>query len=223
MDKNINKEFLENCYQIRFGDDITYRNRVWQILTGKFFSKHVQKDSAILDLGCGRGEFVNHIQARKKYAMDLNPENAHHLEENVTFLEQDCAKSWQLDDASLDVVFTSNFLEHLFGWQAVESALLEVKRCLKPGGKVIIMGPNIKYLGGHYWDFWDHRTPLTESSLAEILTILGFSVDLSVAKFLPFTMSRKFKPPVFLMRLYLGCPLFWRIFGKQFLIVAGKS
>jgi hypothetical protein len=30
-------------------------------------------------------------------------------------------------------------------------------------GEIILIGPNIKYTGEAYWDFWDHLLPLTEN------------------------------------------------------------
>src|SRR6185295_17009631 len=126
-------------------------------------------------------------------------------------------------DASLDVVFTSNFFEHLPDKSTLTRTLQEAWRCLKPGGKLIAMGPNIKYLPGAYWDFWDHHLPLTESSLAEGLKTKGFVVDTCWPRFLPYTMASGPQYPILFLQLYLGLRFAWRIFGKQFLIVARKS
>src|SRR6267154_1295534 len=46
---------------------------------------------------------------------------------------------------ALDVVFTSNFFEHLPNKDAIRRTPLEVYRCLRPGGRFIAMGPNMKY------------------------------------------------------------------------------
>jgi predicted SAM-dependent methyltransferase len=56
----------------------------------------------------------------------------------------------------LDVIFTSNFFEHLVSKQALSQTILQAKKCLVPGGRLIAMGPNIRFVGGAYWDFWDH-------------------------------------------------------------------
>jgi len=53
----------------------------------------------------------------------------------------------------------------------------------------VAMGPNIKYLSGLYWDFWDHYIPLTEASLKEALVVRGFTVDECFGRFLPYTMA----------------------------------
>ena len=85
------------------------------------------------------------------------------------------------------------------------------------------MGPNIKYLPGKYWDFWDHHLALSDSSLSEGLVTRGFEITECVDRFLPYTMVNQREYPEVLLRLYLNVPLAWRIFGKQFLIIARKS
>jgi SAM-dependent methyltransferase len=120
-------------------------------------------------------------------------------------------------------VFTSNFFEHLPNKQALSRTLAEAKRCLKPGGRLIALGPNIKYLPGVYWDFLDHHVPLTEHSLSEALIHEGLSIETCIDKFLPFTMVNGPEYPVFFIAIYLRLPLAWRILGKQFLVIGRKD
>jgi hypothetical protein len=39
---------------------------------------------------------------------------------------------------------------------------------------------------------------------------------------LPYTMANTFRSPLLFIRLYVKLPLAWRIFGKQFLVIAKK-
>jgi SAM-dependent methyltransferase len=213
---------LQKLYGARFARNLAYRRKVWNVLVSVFFQKYISHDSAVLDLGCGYGEFINTVRCGNKFAMDLNPDAPKYLDSTVQFLEQDCSSRWQLEDSSLQVVFTSNFFEHLGDKAALGKTLDEIFRCLAPGGKIIAMGPNIKYLPGKYWDFWDHYLPLTEKSLGEGLTSRGFQITECVAKFLPYTMVNQREYPAALLKLYLRFPLAWQILGKQFLVVASK-
>jgi len=213
---------LTQIYERRFKSVEQYRNRIWQVLTGSFFSKWVRPDHAVLDLGCGFGEFINNVKAAKRYGMDLNPATAAKLSKDVKFLEQDCSELWSLPDESLDIVFTSNFLEHLGDKNAVKRTLRQAHRCLRPGGQIIAMGPNIRYLPGSYWDFFDHHVILTERSLAEALSITGFTVESAVARFLPYTMVGGPRYPLSFLRLYLAFPFLWWIKGRQFLVIARR-
>ena len=152
--------------------------------------------------------------------MDLNPTTREQASEEVTVLSQDCAAPWPLANAALDAVFTSNFLEHLPDKATLRVVLSHALRCLRPDGKFIAMGPNIKYVPGAYWDFFDHYIPLTELSLAEVLMDEGFDIVYQVARFLPYTMSGGRQYPIWMLRQYLAMPWAWPFFGKQFLIVA---
>lgn len=176
----------------------------------------------VLDLGCGYGEFINNVQASKKLAMDLNPDAAKHVAPDVELVQHDCSTTWPIPAASLDVVFTSNFLEHLLDKQQVMSTLRNAFECLQPGGRIVAIGPNIKYLPGEYWDFFDHLVPLTELSLSEALVASGFTIENCYGRFLPYTMSEGRKYPPSFVSLYLRFRPAWRVLGKQFLVIATK-
>ncbi len=213
---------LQEEYQQRFNGSDVYRDAVWKILCEDFFSKHISNEALLLDLGAGWGEFSRNIKARKKFAMDLNPDCGKRVEGYSTFLQQDCSAEWPLEDGSIDIVFTSNFFEHLPSKDLIEKTLREAFRCLKPGGKIICLGPNIKYTKGLYWDYWDHHIPITEESMAEILCLKGFVVSEKVDRFLPYTMSGGKKPPLLAVKIYLKLRFIWRYFGGQFLVIARK-
>jgi SAM-dependent methyltransferase len=214
---------LERIYRVRFSGREAYRAGVWRILVRQFFSQWFGPSDAVLDLGCGYGEFINHVSATARFGMDLNPAARGHLDGEVRFLEQDCSTPWVLPDRSLDVVFTSNFFEHLPSKQALQATLREAHRCLKPGGRLIAMGPNVKFLSGKYWDFFDHQLPLTDLSLSEVLLMTGYQVEQAIPKFLPYSMSQGFQPPLWTLRIYLRIPALWNLLGRQFLVIARKN
>jgi SAM-dependent methyltransferase len=209
-------------YRRRFEALAPYRDRVWRVLVGRFFQRYAAPDAAVLDLGSGWGEFVRNVAAGTKYAMDLNPDAAGRAGPGVRFLRQDCSEPWPLPDDSLDLVFTSNFFEHLPTKDALRRTLHQALRCLRPGGRIVCLGPNIRFLPGAYWDFWDHYLPLTDRSLVEGLSLAGFAVERCVPRFLPYSMSQGFTPPVWAVALYLRLPVVWPLFGRQFLVVGRK-
>ena len=213
---------LSKIYHRRFARTAAYRNRVWQVLTREFFNRWVAADATVLDLGCGYGAFIKNIIAGRKLAMDLNPDAPKHLAAGVEFLHQDCSTTWPTPDNSLDVVFTSNFFEHLPDKSALNRTLQQALRSLKPGGRLIALGPNIKFLHGQYWDFYDHHVYLTEASLGEAMEVEGYEIEFITPQFLPFTMVEAPEYPMGFVRAFINFPLLWRIFGKQFLVVARK-
>jgi len=42
-------------------------------------------------------------------------------------------------------------------------------------------------------------------------------------RFLPYSMSQGFTPPIGFISLYIRLPFLWRILGKQFLLVARRA
>ena len=217
-----NQMDLSRIYSQRFQLNLDYRKMVWRILVDDFFSKFIPPRASVLDLGCGYGEFINNAKAEKKFAMDLNPDAPKFLGNDVVFLHQDCSQPWPPIANNLDIVFTSNFFEHLPDKISLGRTLDQVYQALKPGGFIIAMGPNARYVGGAYWDFWDHHIPLTDLSLTEALDNRGFQTITCLKQFLPYTMVGKKRPPLFMIRAYLRLPIVWRFFGQQFLLISKR-
>ena len=213
---------LKNIYCRRFDEHVEYRDRIWKTITASYFSKFVSEKDSVLDLGCGYGEFINNIKCAHKTAMDMNPGAKEHLLPDIQFVEQDCSLPWNLPEDSLDVIFTSNFFEHLPSKKTLSDTLQQAYRHLRSGGRIIALGPNVRFTGGAYWNFWDHHLPLTDNAIAEALEIQGFQIEKSVDRFLPYTMVNRRRAPSILVSTYLRVPLLWKVFGKQFLVIGRK-
>jgi SAM-dependent methyltransferase len=216
-------EHLRALYRRRFESEHAARHEVWRVLVESWFSRYLDDVEAVLDLGCGWGHFINQIDVPRRYAIDLNPDAAEHLDPGVELVATDAVADWPLDDGSLDLVFTSNFVEHLPGRDAVTTVFDHAHRCLRPGGRIVCLGPNIRYMAGPYWDFFDHVVPLSDRSIAEALAVSGLRVDHAIPRFLPWTMSGRSVPPALAIRAYLRLPIVWPLIGRQFLVVASKQ
>lgn len=198
------------------------RDRVWRVLCGSFFDAVVGREQDVLDVACGYGEFINNVVAKRRYAIDLNPDCPARLRPDIVF-RLCSAEAIDLPDASIDIAFTSNFLEHLPDKAACNRVFIEIKRLLRPGGRFIVMGPNIRFAYREYWDWFDHFLPLSDRSLCEGLRQVGFTIERCVPRFLPVTMEGRMPTPNWLIRIYLMNPWAWRFFGKQFLIIARRA
>jgi len=209
-------------YRRRFSGNAAYRDAVWSTINREFFQQFVKETDTVLDLGAGWGEFIRTIRAARRLALDLNAEMPTRVGPGVEAFVHDFRHPWPLAEASVDVVFSSNVFEHMPDKDTLQGVLAEALRVLRPGGTLVCIGPNIRFLPDAYWDFWDHHVPLSDRSLAEVLELTGFTLRSVVPRFLPYTMSQGFQPPTCLIRWYLRLPLLWRVFGKQFLVVASK-
>ena len=86
----------------------------------------------------------------------------------------------------------------------------------------MIMQPNIRLVGGGFWDFFDHTLPLTEKGMAEALLVSGFEVLENRPRFLPYTTKSLLPRWSCLVRFYLTFPPVQWLFGKQMLLVARR-
>lgn len=213
---------LKSVYARRFARTELRRDKVWRVLTRHYFQGWVRPTDAVLDVGAGYCEFINHIQAAQKFALDLNPATQSKAGQDVKVLAQGVTTRWAVPSASIDLVFTSNCLEHLTSKDDLKHCLDEIYRVLRPNGLLMAMGPNIRFCFDVYWDFFDHYLPLSDRSLLEAMELCGFRREKVVPRFLPFTMTGRMPTLSLFVRLYLLLPICWRVLGKQFLIVARK-
>ncbi|HEY3086405.1 MAG TPA: class I SAM-dependent methyltransferase [Candidatus Dormibacteraeota bacterium] len=213
---------LKEVYDLRFDDkDRAAKDAIWREL-GKFFQRYVKPGARVIDIACDVGYFIRNIKARERWATDIRPvESA--LGDDVHFVR---ASGLDLADVVpneyFDLAFFSNYLEHLPSTEAVLQQLRVAYALLKPGGRVLILQPNIRLVGGSYWDFIDHQTALTEKSLAEAARMAGFETKQIIARFLPYTTKSRLPQSPAFVRAYLAFPPAWLIFGKQTLYVGEK-
>ncbi len=126
-------------------------------------------------------------------------------------------------EGTVSLFFISNFLEHL-SKRDIQKLLETAYRLLQPGGQVWILTPNIRYVGGKYWDFYDHITPVTEKSLIEAAGLAGYELKTCIPKFLPFTTKSRIPKAWWMVRLYLKLmPLSGMLFGEQSFLIFSKS
>ena len=186
--------------------------------------RYVSPTDVVIDLGAGYGEFINHIRCGKKYAVDLNEETADAVNSDVVFLKRRTVDLGDIPQASADLVFASNLFEHLSSKEELLATLREVRRTLRPGGKLLILQPNIRYAYREYWDFLDHHLALSHESMGEALEIAGFKVVECRPRFMPYSTKSKLPQSPFLLRIYLRVPpLQWLLGGQMFLVATSTE
>jgi SAM-dependent methyltransferase len=211
---------LDHIYDHRFGDaDVKVKDAIWTEICA-YLQRWIPAEARVLDVACDLGYFIRHIRAGERWATDVRDVSAS-IGADVCFVRVDgLALSSAVPHDSFDVAFVSNYLEHLPDPDAVIRQLTEIRKVLKPGGRLIVLQPNIRYVGAAYWDFIDHRVALTERSLVEAASAAGFEVERLIPRFLPYTTKTRLPRSRWLVRAYLRIPLAWRLMGKQTLLVA---
>lgn len=213
---------LDGVYDRRFGQlERTGKELIWPPIV-----RHLERylsPGPVLDLACDRGYFIRNVTAPERWATDLRDVSSD-LPSDVHFRRADGLRLGDvLPSDYFGVVFMSNYLEHLPSGEAVIEQLRVVRHLLKPQGRAIVLQPNVRLIGGAYWDFIDHKVALTERSLEEAGEAAGLSTHALVTRFLPYTTKSRLPQHPALVRAYLAFPPAWRVLGKQTLYVGERA
>lgn len=143
-----------------------------------------QPPGALLDVGCGNGEFLVRMRGRGWAVKGVEPDptsaafaTTHHGLDVISGTVEDAG----LQRDAFDVVTMSHVIEHVH--DPIE-VLKECKRLLKPGGRLIVVTPNRQSLGRvvfrsrwHGWDVPRHLYAFSRRSLRACAARAGLEVD----------------------------------------------
>ena len=193
------------------------RQTVWDALWRYHFRHIVPRDGCVLDLGCGYGDFINAVEAKRRIALDCWNGFPAHLAPGVEPIVSSVTNLGAIDAGSVDFAFASNLFEHVS--QADFATTLEALRSkLSRRGTLAILQPNWRYAYREYFDDYTHVAVYSHVSLADFLRAHGWEVIEVKPRFLPLTVKSRL--PVWrpLIGLYLKLP--FKPLGKQMLIRA---
>jgi len=173
-------DYLDVTYSDKRAPKGGYPLQLAEYLEKKYF----RPPGKLLDVGCGRGDFLEAFDqlgyttyGLDKYVLSDNWENVAEID-----LEKDV---FPHEDELIEYIFSKSVVEHL---QDPTVLLGEAYRVLEYGGRIVIMTPSWEhtYKSAFYVDH-THVTPFTPISLQGVLEIAGFQ-DVTVDYFyqLPF-------------------------------------
>jgi SAM-dependent methyltransferase len=224
VDRDLTGAQLSTLYDGRFSlEELAGKRVLWNAVCRGFLDRYIRPEDTVLDLAAGTCEFINACRAAGKIAVDLNPD-VKRWADTARIVVASSDDMSEVDAESVDVVFTSNFFEHLSSKALLLTTLAECRRVLRPGGRLLVLMPNLRYVKERYWDYFDHHLPLTHLSLVEGLRLAGFETERVIPRFLPYTVKDvrvKIRPG--LVHAYLRMPLLWPVLGRQMFVAARKS
>jgi 2-polyprenyl-3-methyl-5-hydroxy-6-metoxy-1,4-benzoquinol methylase len=137
------------------------------------------KDAKIVDMGCGFGTFVkpamdagyNNVsgydisQEQVKVAHQLGMKNVHCMDIDGFFAKGE----------KVDVLVGLDIIEH-FTKDELMNFLTNAKKCLNPGGKIILRTPNMDAPQTSLYAYGDisHEIFLNKSSALQVMSSIGF-------------------------------------------------
>jgi SAM-dependent methyltransferase len=203
-------------HESRFAPD-PKRAVLWNALWRYHFSRHIQPDFCVLDLGCGYGDFINSVKAKRRIALDVWPGFPAHLGAGVESIVAPVNDLSRVEDDSVDFAFASNLFEHV-PQNVFAETLAQLRARLRRGGTLNILQPNYRYAYREYFDDYTHISVYSHISLADFLTANGFEVLDVKPRFLPLTIKSRLPVFPFLIAGYLASPV--KPMGKQMLLRA---
>jgi len=209
-----------SLYDLRFGEgDRSAKDEVWREICRFLQRRYIAPSASVMDIATDRGYFIRNVTSAERWASDMR-DTSESMPSDVHFVRSDgLALADVAPNDYFDVVFMSNYLEHLDSAESVIEQLRVARRLLKSGGRVVVLQPDIKLVGAAYWDFIDHRVPLTADSLCEAAAFAGFEHQVVIRRFLPYSTKSRLPSHPLLVRAYLSFPPAWRLLGKQTLYV----
>lgn len=137
----------------------------------------------VLDLGCGRGELLLLLREAGVEASGIEGDGAvaeTARRRGLDVVEGDVLSVLEtMPDASRGAVTAIHLFEHL-GPQILIAVLAEIRRVLRPSGRLIVESPNphsLRVGAALYWVDPTHQRPLMPETLELYLKAGGFQVD----------------------------------------------
>jgi len=181
-----NSKYIDVLYSADKKPFSSYPEKLINHLTKEY---NLKKDSKILELGCGRGEFLNEFTklGMSGYGIDLSNYADNYCKNAEIKIVDITKEDVPYPDNSFDIVFSKSFIEHFY---YPEEVFKEAYRVLKTSGILINLTPEWNYIYKSFYDDYTHRTPFTKKSLEDIHLVSGFkNVKVKSFKQLPILWS----------------------------------
>ena len=165
-----NSKYIDIVYSENKKPFSNYPEKLIKYLTKTY---NLDTKSKILEMGCGRGEFINEFTklGMKGYGIDLsNYANTYCKDVEIKVVDM-LKENIPYPENYFDIVFSKSFIEHFY---YPEKIFKEAYRVLKPGGILINLTPEWRYIYRSFYDDYTHRTPFTKKSLEDIHAVVGF-------------------------------------------------
>ncbi|MFH1367415.1 MAG: class I SAM-dependent methyltransferase [Patescibacteria group bacterium] len=157
--KTFIKKLGDHLYQVYFGEKQTFwRKFVFFPLRPLISTLPVVRKGRFLEVGCGAGDFLLRVKNLDMEVCGVEPGGFEpSFTQKLGLKIYNCdLKTCNFPKDYFDVIYLNHVFEHLAD---PTEHLRELKRILKPGGKLVIAVPNIDSLAfrifGKYWSYLD--------------------------------------------------------------------
>ena len=205
--------YLETIYNENTAPFSDYPKKLISYLFNRF---KMSKNQKILELGCGRGEFLNEFVkcGLEVHGVDISDYSQKFFSE-LNFKKVDMEnEKLPYQDNYFDFIYSKSFIEHFY---YPEKIFKEAYRVLKPGGMIITLTPEWKYIYKSFYEDFTHRVPFTKVSLKDIHSMNNFN-SINVESLLNFQYYLK----NFISKIYLILSILTRILVPDYIRMRHK-
>ena len=89
------------------------KQHLWQTLCEQFFQRYINPSATVVDLGAGDGFFIRNIKAARRIAVDISPHVRELEAAGIEVIQSPASNFASKIGGGADLIFMSNFLEHL--------------------------------------------------------------------------------------------------------------
>jgi SAM-dependent methyltransferase len=142
--------------------------------------RHRAPPGAMLEIGPGQGSLaLRAVEAGWTYrAIEASPVLIDLLRQQGLEVTPGWAPPIPAADASCDVVYADQVLEHMSGIDAARELVSESLRVLRPGGVLFVVVPDYLKERGFFWDVdYTHNFVTTERRVRQLLYDGGFDLQ----------------------------------------------
>ena len=153
------------------------------LLGGRVCWLPARASGALLDVGCGSGAFLARMRGLGWHVAGVEPDPAAaEAAKRVHGIDVETELS-RFGDRRFDAITMHHVIEHL---PDPHAEVARIARYLAPGGRLVIVTPNIRSAGGRlfgaHWVHWDpprHLWMFSRPALDQVVTAAGLHVERS--------------------------------------------
>jgi len=194
------REMMLHTYPILFEVEESHwwyigRRRIIASFVKAICDRVKDRRARILDVGCGTGANLMRLaDFGDAEGVDISPDALKFCRERgLNNVKLGAAESLPYEDHEFDLVTSFDVVEHMDDDVA---GLREMRRVLRPGGRVLLFVPTFMFLWGVQDEVSNHRRRYRLNELREVVTAAGFEVErttyANITFFLPVLLVRKF-------------------------------
>jgi 2-polyprenyl-3-methyl-5-hydroxy-6-metoxy-1,4-benzoquinol methylase len=174
--KNMYDEYSTVRRPVHYGDTLMrfFHRRMYEHAARTIPQLAAQE---IFEVGGGHGHFAEIVVAKggRYRGVDANQLIVDNLRAKGFSVELGTVPPLKLAEKT-DVVWMSHVLEHATDVLEARAMLADAHESLKPGGFIVVIGPDINSWGHRFWDEWTHGFPTSQVRANAMLLDVGFRI-----------------------------------------------